>query len=105
MYKLLSTGTRKFYREYRIDLNFGGAKLWRIDSISPNLTLQFFKYARTCKKEFLEMSILKYFHLSVDETDKKLPDPHGSLCKEVPSSSIERANTSVAPIIERQESG
>ena len=46
------------------------------------------------------MSILKYFHLSVDETDKKLPDPHGSLCKEVPSSSIERANASVAPIIE-----
>ena len=33
-----------FYK-YRIDLNFGGAKLWRIDSISPNLTLQFFKYA------------------------------------------------------------
>ena len=32
-------------RMYRIDLNFGGAKLWRIwriDSISPNLTLQFF---------------------------------------------------------------
>ena len=28
-------------RQYRIDLNFGGAKLWRIDSISPNLTLQF----------------------------------------------------------------
>ena len=51
------------------------------------------------------MSILKYFHLSVEETDKKLPDPHGSLCKEVPSSSIEKANASVAPIIERQESG
>ena len=57
------------------------------------------------RRHFLEMSILKYFHLSVDETDKKLPDPYGSLCKEVPSSSIERANASIAPIIERQESG
>ena len=28
-------------REYCIDLNFGRAKLWRIDSNSPNLTLQF----------------------------------------------------------------
>ena len=57
------------------------------------------------RRHFLEMSILKFFHLSVDETDKKLPDPHGSLYKEVPSSSIERANASIAPIIERQESG
>ena len=57
------------------------------------------------RRHFLEMSILKYFHLSVDETDKKLPDPHGSLYKEVPLSSIQRANAGVAPIIERQESG
>ena len=65
---------------YHIDLNFGRAKLWRIwriDSISPNLTLQFFKYAHMCKKAFLEMSILNYFrHLSADKTDKKLPNPH-----------------------------
>ena len=55
---------------YRIDLNFGGAKLWRIDSISPNLTLQFFKLSmRTrVRRQFLEMSILNYFHLSVDKT-------------------------------------
>ena len=35
--------------KYRIDLNFEGPKvwwrIWRIYSISPNLTLQFFKYA------------------------------------------------------------
>ena len=65
----LANSKTTVFSYYRIDLNFGGAKLWRIwriDSISPNLTLQIFKYARTCKKEFLEMSILKYFHLNVE---------------------------------------
>ena len=52
------------------------------------------------------MSILKYFRRDVDgSATNKLPDPHGSLSKEVPSSAIERANTSVMPIIEHLESG
>ena len=52
------------------------------------------------------MSILKYFRQDVDgSATNKLPDPHGSLSKEVPSSAIERANTSVMPIIEHLESG
>ena len=42
---------------------------------------------------FIEMSILKYFLQNIDDTvEKKLPDPQGSLSKEVPSSAIERAN-------------
>ena len=48
------------------------------------------------------MSILKYFKRNMD---KKLPDPSRSLSREVPSSAIERANTSVAPIFENLESG
>ena len=38
------------------------------------------------------MHIRVILNLSADKTDKKLRDPHGSLCKEVPLSSIERAN-------------
>ena len=51
------------------------------------------------------MSILKYFQRVTDDTAEKLPNPQGSLSKKVPSSAIERANTSVTPIIERFESG
>jgi len=54
----------------------------------------------------LEMSILKYFCRDAENaTRKRLPDPHGPLSNEVPSSAIKRANNSVVPIIKEVESG
>ena len=43
---MIQHSIKHVHTNYRIDLNFGGAKLWRIwriDSISPNLTLQFLR--------------------------------------------------------------
>ena len=49
------------------------------------------------------MSILKYFGRTSKPADNEdLPDPNGSLSKEVPSSAITKANALVSSAIEKQ---
>ena len=49
------------------------------------------------------MSILKYFRRTSKPADNEdLPDPNGSLSKEVPSSAITKANALVSSAIEKQ---
>ena len=49
-------------------------------------------YSYVANRHLFRNAIFELFYQSLDETNKKSPDPHESLCKEVPLSSTEKAD-------------